>query len=82
MPTKGSTMPQSFKPPYTSPNPSNEYRREGPTKCYSDRKSTVNVAHNPIQHDHTKRIEVNNFINKKLDKALITLHICHKAMTA
>lgn len=30
----------------------------GPMKLYCDNKSAINIAHNPIQHDRTKHIEI------------------------
>lgn len=40
----------------------------GPTKLYCDRNATINMAHNPVQHDWTKHIEIDqHFIKKKLN---------------
>lgn len=45
---------------------------EGPMKLYCDNKSAINIAHNPVQHDRTKHIEVDrHFIKEKLDSGLI-----------
>ncbi|KAK0580519.1 hypothetical protein LWI29_002881 [Acer saccharum] len=45
---------------------------EGPMKLYCDNKSAINIAHNPVQHDKTKHIEVDrHFIKEKLDSGLI-----------
>ena len=45
---------------------------EGPMKLYCDKKSTINIAHNPVQHDRTKHIKVDrHFIKEKLDSGLI-----------
>jgi len=45
---------------------------EGPIKLYCDNKSAINIAHNPVQHDRTKHIEVDrHFIKEKLDSGLI-----------
>ncbi|KAA3458615.1 Cysteine-rich RLK (RECEPTOR-like protein kinase) 8 [Gossypium australe] len=45
---------------------------EGPMKLYCGNKSTINIAHNLVQHDHTKHIEVDrHFIKEKLDSDLI-----------
>ena len=45
---------------------------EGPMKLYCDNKSAINIAHNPVQHDRTKHIEVDrHFIKEKLDSGMI-----------
>lgn len=31
---------------------------EGPMKLFCNNKSTISVAHNPVQHDRTKHIEI------------------------
>ena len=31
---------------------------EGPMKLYYDKKSAINIAHNLVQHDRTKHIEI------------------------
>ena len=31
---------------------------DGPMKLYCDNKSAISIAHNPMQHDRTKDIEV------------------------
>jgi len=37
-----------------------------------DNKSAINIAHNPVQHDRTKHVEiVRYFIKEKLDNGLI-----------
>ena len=39
-----------------------------PMKLYCDNKSAINIAHNPMQHDRTKHIEIDkHFIKEKLD---------------
>lgn len=44
----------------------------GPMKLYCDNKSAISIAHNPVQHDRTKHIEVDrHFIKEKLDSGLI-----------
>lgn len=41
-------------------------------KLYCDNKSAISIAHNPVQHDRTKHIEVDrHFIKEKLDSGLI-----------
>lgn len=43
-----------------------------PTRLYCDNKFAISIAHNPMQHDRTKHIEVDrHFIKEKLDKNLI-----------
>ena len=45
---------------------------ETPIRLYCDNKLTINIAHNPIQHDTTKHVEVDkHFIKEKLDSGLI-----------
>lgn len=45
---------------------------EGTMKLYCDNKSAINIAHNPVQHDRTKHVEVDrHFIKEKLDSGLI-----------
>ena len=43
-------------------------------KLYSDNKSAINIAHNPIQHDRTKHIEIDrHFIKEKLEEGLVCM---------
>ena len=43
-------------------------------KLYYDNKSTINIAHNPIQHDRTKHIEIDrHFIKEKLEKGVVCM---------
>lgn len=45
---------------------------DGPMRLYCDNKLVINIAHNPMQHDKTKHIEVDrHFIKEKLDNGLI-----------
>lgn len=45
---------------------------EGPMRLYCDNKSAMSIAHNPVQHDRTKHIEVDrHFIKEKLKSGLI-----------
>lgn len=45
---------------------------KGPMRLYCDNKSAINIAHNPVQLDRTKHIEVDRyFIKEKLDSGLI-----------
>ena len=42
-------------------------------KLYCDNTSAIAIAHNPVQHDRTKHVEVDkNFIKEKLDAEIIT----------
>ena len=39
---------------------------------YCDNKSAISIAHNPVQHDQTKHIEIDrHFIKEKLESGLI-----------
>jgi len=41
-------------------------------RLYCENKSTISIAHNPLQHDRTKHIEVDrHFIKEKLYSGLI-----------
>ena len=43
-----------------------------PMKLYCDNKLEISIAHNPVQHDQTKHIEIDrHFIKEKLDSGLI-----------
>jgi len=47
---------------------------DSPMKLYCDNKSVISIAHNPIQHDRTKHIEVDrHFIKEKLDRGFICI---------
>lgn len=46
-----------------------------------DNKSTINIAHNLVQHDCTKHIENDrHFIKEKLDSGLITTPFVFQAI--
>ena len=52
----------------------NDLRIEWTThmKLYCDNKLAISIAHNPVQHDKTKHIEIDrHFIKEKLDNGLI-----------
>ncbi|WVZ24536.1 hypothetical protein V8G54_003080 [Vigna mungo] len=43
-----------------------------PMRLYCDNKSAISIAHNPVQHDRNKHIEVDrHFIKEKLDSGMI-----------
>ena len=43
-----------------------------PMRLYCDNKSTISIAHNPMQHNRMKHIEIDkHFIKKKLNSGLI-----------
>ena len=45
---------------------------EEPMRLYCDNKSAISIAHNPVQHDRTKHVEIDrHFIKEKLDSKLI-----------
>jgi hypothetical protein len=45
---------------------------ESPMRLFCDNKSTIAIAHDPVQHDRTKHIEIDrHFIKEKLDSGLI-----------
>ena len=47
---------------------------DDPMKLYYDNKSAINIAHNPIQHNRTKHIEVGiHFIKEKLEKGIVCM---------
>ena len=43
-------------------------------RLYCDNKSVINIAHNPIQHDRTKHVEIDcHFIKENLSKSTICI---------
>lgn len=45
---------------------------DGPMRLYCDNKSAISIAHNPVQHDRTKHIELDrHFIKEKFESGLI-----------
>jgi hypothetical protein len=44
-----------------------EYDYKDSMRLYCDNKAAINIAHNPVQHDQTKPIEIDrHFIKEKL----------------
>ena len=42
------------------------FKPEKPIELHCDNKSAIDIAHNPVQHDRTKHVEVDrHFINEK-----------------
>ncbi|KAL0456477.1 UNVERIFIED_CONTAM: Copia protein [Sesamum latifolium] len=47
-------------------------KQDNPMRLYCDNKVACNIAHNPIQHDRTKHVEIDrHFIKEKLEAKLI-----------
>ena len=47
-------------------------KQVSPMKLYCDNKAARDIAHNPVQHDRTKHVEVDkHFIQEKLEVKLI-----------
>ncbi|CAL9007393.1 unnamed protein product [Prunus brigantina] len=45
-----------------------------PMELHCDNKSAIDIAHNPVQHDRTKHVEVDrHFIKEKIEKKIIRL---------
>ena len=43
-----------------------------PMKLYCDNKAAISMAHNPVQHDKTKNVEIDrHFIKEKLESGII-----------
>ena len=43
-------------------------------KLYCDNKATISIAHNPVQHDRTKHVEIDrHFIKEKLSSGVICI---------
>lgn len=47
---------------------------EAPLKLYCDNKAAISIAHNPVQHDRSKHVEINrHFIKEKLEAGIICM---------
>jgi len=43
-------------------------------KLYCDNKAAISIAHNPVQHDRTKHVEIDrHFIKEKIEAGAICL---------
>jgi hypothetical protein len=50
--------------------------RKGPSRLHCDNKSAINISNNPVQHDKTKHVGIDQFlIKEKLDDG--TLELSH-----
>ena len=50
------------------------YLSRQPIRLFCDNKAACDIAHNPVQHDRTKHVEVNRFfIKEKLDDKIVEL---------
>ena len=47
---------------------------DDPMKLFYDKKSAISIAHNPVQHDRTKHVEVDrHFIKEKIEEGSICI---------
>ena len=50
------------------------YLSRQPIRLFCDNKAACDIAHNPVQHDRTKHVEVDRFfIKEKLDDKIVEL---------
>ena len=46
-----------------------------PIQLFCNNKTACDIAHNPVQHDHTKHVKVDRFfIKEKLEEKIVELH--------
>jgi hypothetical protein len=51
-----------------------------PINLYCDNKAVIQIAHNPVQHDRTKHVEIDRyFIKEKLDQKIICFPFVNSA---
>jgi hypothetical protein len=51
-----------------------DFEPQSEMKLLCDNKAAIDIAHNPVQHDRTKHVEVDrHFIKEKLDAKIISL---------
>lgn len=51
-----------------------EYSPRQPIQLYCNNKATCAIAHYPVQHDHTKHVEIDKFfLKEKLNERLLEL---------
>jgi hypothetical protein len=56
----------------------------GPSNLWCDNKSVIDIANNPVQHDQTKHVEIDQFfIKEQLDEGTLKLsHVNSKGQIA
>lgn len=53
-----------------------------PLMLYCNSKSSISIAHNPVQYDCTKYVEIDkHFIKEKLDQGLICNHFVNSSIS-
>ena len=54
--------------------------RSKPLMLYCDNKAALDIAHNPIQHDRTKHVEIDrHFIKEKIDQGTLCMPYVNSA---